>query len=76
MFLCLCRGKILRTLNRPLTGTEDLKDSTAYLQAEKSSAQNEVSSSGNKQGPKEKTLKRVRSPNPSFKMYDKGKYKN
>ena len=66
----------IETLNRPLTGTEDLKDSTAYLQAEKSSAQNEVSSSGNKQGPKEKTFKRVRSPNPSFKMHDKGKYKN
>ena len=27
-------------LNRPLTGTEDLKNSSAYLQAEKSSAEN------------------------------------
>ena len=35
-------------LNRPLTGTEDLKNSSAYLQAEKSSAQNKVNQEINK----------------------------
>ena len=67
----------IENLSRPLTGTEDVKGSAAYVQAEKSSAENEVSySSVNQQRPKENMYKRVRSPNPSFKIHDKGKYKN